>query len=137
LQLGISGSAAVAEVRTAYKKKSLLSHPDRVQGNAAEKQRATEEFQKVADAFYVLSDPGRRASYDSLRATRKETAGSTSGASSSNYFRSFFGNNNEEEDVRPDPEETFGDVFEDMLRPEVQKKVPVCGGPSFEHAFPR
>jgi DnaJ-class molecular chaperone len=102
-----------------------------VQGDAAEKQRATEEFQKVADAFYVLSDSGRRSAYDSLRAERREEARSTSGASSTNYFRSFFGQNGEEE-ARPDPEETFGDVFEDMLRPEVQRRAPVrYGQPPF------
>ncbi|KAJ2781960.1 hypothetical protein H4R18_002561 [Coemansia javaensis] len=54
---------------------------------------ATAEFQALADAYHTLSDPARRAEYD-----RAPRAGARPSA---------------------DADGVFGDVFEDMLRPEV------------------
>jgi hypothetical protein len=83
---------------------------------------------------YVLSDPIRRQSYDQLRASCSST--STSSASSADYYRNFFKSTSnppdhtpfetsENENERPDPEEVFGDVFEDLLKPEVNRHVPI------------
>ncbi|KAG9128469.1 hypothetical protein FRC07_011226 [Ceratobasidium sp. 392] len=129
--LHITPSATTDEIRTAYKKESLRTHPDRL-GNATteEKRQATEKFQAVADAYYVLSDPARRREYDSLFSQRAEYTTADPGASASffNYFASMFGGQSENAAPaggahRPDAEDIFGDVFEDLLRPEVEKRA--------------
>ncbi|KAG8749258.1 hypothetical protein FRC12_013498 [Ceratobasidium sp. 428] len=129
--LHITTTATTDEIRTAYKKESLRTHPDRL-GNATaeEKRQATEKFQAVADAYYVLSDPVRRREYDSLFSQRREYTTTDPGASESffNYFANMFGGKSEDAVPpgaanRPDPEDVFGDVFEDLLRPEVEKRA--------------
>jgi len=61
---------------------ALKTHPDRLpKGHTpAEKKRATEKFQAVADANYVLSDPVRRRDYDNLA---RQRGGFGAGSSSS------------------------------------------------------
>jgi hypothetical protein len=59
--LGVAPSAPVAEVRRAYLALARQHHPDRPGGDAA-------TMRAVNEAWTVLGDPGRRASYDrSLR----------------------------------------------------------------------
>ncbi|KAK7058841.1 hypothetical protein VNI00_001465 [Paramarasmius palmivorus] len=143
--LGISKTATQDEIRQAYKKESLRTHPDRlVNATPTEKQRATERFQAIADAYYVLSDGTRRKEYDSLYASRASNDRSGDPGSSTNFFSQFmgmFGNSagstaggagNDAQ--RPDAEETFANVFEELLRPEVERRAPwwawlgaVCG----------
>ncbi|KAJ6490905.1 DnaJ domain-containing protein [Mycena sanguinolenta] len=52
--LNIWESATEDEVRTAYKKEALRTHPDRF-GSGAKKREARQKFQAVADAYWVLS----------------------------------------------------------------------------------
>ncbi|CAJ1334572.1 unnamed protein product, partial [Effrenium voratum] len=54
--LQVSRSASGAEIRSAYRRGALLTHPDKG-GNP-------EEFKKVVAAFEVLSDQLRRKEYD-------------------------------------------------------------------------
>lgn len=54
--LGISRSADATEIKKAYRKMSLIHHPD--------KGGDPEEFKKVQKAYEVLSDDARRANYD-------------------------------------------------------------------------
>ncbi|KAJ9125846.1 hypothetical protein QFC24_002630 [Naganishia onofrii] len=182
------------QIRQAYKKESLRTHPDRLPGGAtpAQKKAATEKFQAVADAYYVLSDARRRKEYDHLygsRSSQRPSGFGNAGASSNgfpggfsssgnsgrkqntssapgfeddeededeydessqheasgNFFKTFasmFGNaagfgggasqaQGEKEDEqdplhggRPDANGVFGDVFEDMLAPEVANVRP-------------
>ncbi|KAF9531735.1 hypothetical protein CPB83DRAFT_848640 [Crepidotus variabilis] len=65
-ELGITKEATVDEVRKAYKKKALLTHPDRLpQGATAEDKAASEEkFRRVNNAYEVLSDANKRKTYD-------------------------------------------------------------------------
>lgn len=66
--LGVASTSSSDEIRQAYKRESLRSHPDRFpNASAGERQRHTARFQSLADAYYVLSDTSRRAEYDSLR----------------------------------------------------------------------
>ncbi|KAI5897643.1 DnaJ-domain-containing protein [Schizophyllum commune H4-8] len=140
--LNIQKSATADEIRQAYKKESLKTHPDRL-ANATdtERRRATERFQAVADAYYVLSDASRRREYDALYSSRSFDEKTEDPSSSNNFFAQFsnmFGGGSERaapQPERPDAEGTFADVFEELLRPEVQKRVPwwtyvgtVCGG---------
>ncbi|MGY8865474.1 MAG: DnaJ C-terminal domain-containing protein [Methylophagaceae bacterium] len=54
--LGVSKGATAEELKKAYKKKSMLHHPDR--GGD------TEEFKKVAEAYGTLKDPQKKQQYD-------------------------------------------------------------------------
>ncbi|KAI5122564.1 hypothetical protein M0805_004781 [Coniferiporia weirii] len=125
--LGLQQTASQDEVRQAYKRESLKSHPDRlVNSPADQKRRATEKFQAVADAYFVLSDPTRRAEYDSLRSARASSERTDDPASSAGFFANFasmFAGANAGTQ-QPDAEGVFGDVFEDLLRPEVDRIVP-------------
>jgi curved DNA-binding protein CbpA len=94
------------------------THPDRfANGSPAEKQKATEKFQAVADAYYVLSDPARRREYDVLYASR-----SSAGTDSSNFFKfaSMFGNAANgtgaapTTDAHADADGVFADVFDEV-----------------------
>lgn len=117
-----------------------MTHPDRVaQGPGVEirRKQATIEFQAVADAFYTLSDPGRRSSYDRMRGSSSSSSGfgGNAGTGGGGWFGSsakssaapgghdFFSSSDDDE--QPDAEGLFGNVFEDMLRPEVQRTLPL------------
>jgi len=154
--LGVPHSATTEEIRVAYKRESLRTHPDRLpNATSEEKKRATAKFQAVADAYYVLSDPVRRQEYDALLAARSFQDRTSDPSASDNFFSHFAqffssaasggaqrttkpeeGESTPEgkqesqraqafAEGRPDAEGVFGNVFEEMLRPEVEKVVPV------------
>ncbi|KAL7066372.1 DnaJ domain-containing protein [Cryptosporidium serpentis] len=62
--LGVDIKASNEEIRQAYKKLSLLWHPDKNRDRVKE---ATRQFQLISAAYEVLSDPQERAWYDSHR----------------------------------------------------------------------
>jgi len=144
--LNVPKTATTDEIRQAYKKESLRTHPDRLTNvSPAEKKAATERFQTVADAYYVLSDSTRRREYDALYSTRNKREKTNEPDASANFFSSFAsmfggggatGANTQGAPAadRPDAEGVFADVFEELLRPEVQRHAPwwawtgaVCG----------
>lgn len=55
--LGVTHDATEAQLKRAYRLKSLKTHPDKVGGSAA-------AFQLVAEAFETLNDPSQRSMYD-------------------------------------------------------------------------
>ena len=55
--LGISRDAGAADVRRAYRKKALATHPDKTNGESG-------AFLAVGEALRVLSDRGLREAYD-------------------------------------------------------------------------
>ncbi|KAF8167964.1 DnaJ-domain-containing protein [Crassisporium funariophilum] len=137
--LNITKSATQDQVRQAYRKESLKTHPDRlVNATPAETRRATERFQAVADAYYVLSDPKRRQEYDMLYKTRSDRTDEPS--ASSGFFSQFSGmfsgaGANSTNTAQPNADGVFADVFDELLRPEVERHLPiwswfgaVCGG---------
>ncbi|KAG9016650.1 hypothetical protein FRB90_002641 [Tulasnella sp. 427] len=156
--LGIEKTSSTEEIRNAYKRESLRTHPDRL-ANATpeERKRATERFQAIADAYYVLSDPTRRREYDILLSSRPSSNRSSDPSSSSNFFAEFAkffsgaagagggdtagasssktsSASKEQPSAkaqgpgvapdRPNAEFVFTDVFEELLRPEVESRVP-------------
>ncbi|KAI0757137.1 DnaJ domain-containing protein [Daedaleopsis nitida] len=146
--LGVQPNATTEEIRYAYKKESLKTHPDRlVNATPAEKKVATEKFQAVADAYYVLSDGTRRKEYDMLYSTRRPQERTAQPDASSNFFSTFtnmFGGKQGATGAesatgatgadRPDADHVFADVFEELLRPEVDRHAPwwawfgaICG----------
>ena len=58
--LGVGRDASSAEIKKAYRRQALLTHPDKHPGDADAEQR----FLRVTLAFEVLSDVERRARYD-------------------------------------------------------------------------
>jgi len=59
--LGLTPGVGVAEIRRAYRLLALRHHPDRAGPDA------TATFQRIAEAYRVLSDAGLRSSYDAER----------------------------------------------------------------------
>lgn len=74
--LGIHKDAQTDEIRKAYRKRVLETHPDKldVSANDEEKQAAEREFQKVHEAFQTLGDAHKRRRYDALLLTKTDPA---------------------------------------------------------------
>ena len=60
--LGIARAATRTEVATAYKQQALRCHPDK--GSPEQAAERTKRFQRVGEAYAVLSDAEQRAEYD-------------------------------------------------------------------------
>ena len=90
--LEISRDASSAEIKRAYRKLAMKYHPDRNQGD----KEAEEKFKLVNEAYQVLSDENKRATYDRYGHEGLENNG-FSGFSDMNMndlnsiFESFFG----------------------------------------------
>jgi len=59
--LGVPRAASDEEIKKAYRKMAMQWHPDRNPDNKAE---AEEKFKEAAEAYSVLNDTQKRASYD-------------------------------------------------------------------------
>jgi len=63
--LGVSKNASEQEIKSAYRKLAVRYHPDKQAGKSdAEKKEAEELFKQCSEAYEVLSDKDKRASYD-------------------------------------------------------------------------
>jgi DnaJ-class molecular chaperone len=60
--LGVSKNATAAELKSAYRKLALQWHPDRHSGE--KKKEAEAKFKEINQAYEVLSDPQKKATYD-------------------------------------------------------------------------
>jgi len=61
--LGVSPNASSEEIKQAFRKLALETHPDRNPGN----KEAEEKFKRINEAYGVLIDPQKRAQYDLFR----------------------------------------------------------------------
>ncbi|KAG8165440.1 hypothetical protein KVR01_005715 [Diaporthe batatas] len=142
--LEVQESANTQQIRDAYKRAALKTHPDRVPADSPERPTRTRKFQLVNDAYYTLSDPTRRREYDSQRkffgggastsagadpfaepGNASDTgAGAGAGQSAYSWAWNFFtqqaGNQQQQQQAGRAQQEAenaqFGDVFEEMLR---------------------
>lgn len=71
--LGIPRSASQAEIKKAYRKLAIKYHPDK-------NPDGKEQFQKVSEAFSVLSDEDKKRSYDQFGTVDCQPAGPDAGA---------------------------------------------------------
>ncbi|XP_011092119.1 uncharacterized protein LOC105172412 isoform X2 [Sesamum indicum] len=62
--LGIRKDASFSDIRSAYRKLALKWHPDRWAKNPSAAGEAKRRFQKIQEAYSVLSDKGKRSMYD-------------------------------------------------------------------------
>ncbi|RWV95661.1 hypothetical protein GW17_00041697 [Ensete ventricosum] len=64
--LGIHRNASASDIRAAYRRLALKWHPDRwaKEPAAAAAGEAKRRFQRIQEAYSVLSDKGKRAMYD-------------------------------------------------------------------------
>jgi molecular chaperone DnaJ len=97
--LGVSRTAAVEEIKAAYRKAALKWHPDR---NPENKQEAEVKFRESTEAYSILSDPQKRQIYDTYG-----HAGLSGGGAATDFNGSIF----------QDFHDIFGDFFgfEDIL----------------------
>ncbi len=85
--LGISKSADANEIKRAYRKLAKKYHPD--MNKAAD---AEDKFKEVQEAYEVLSDENKRATYDQFGHAGMENAGFNPGFDGfEDIFSSFFG----------------------------------------------
>ncbi|KAH8149044.1 uncharacterized protein LAJ45_07020 [Morchella importuna] len=101
--LSVASTATQQQIREAYKRAALQSHPDRVPHTDPSRPTRTKKFQQVNDAYYTLSDPVRRRNYDATRAYQRANA---------NAFHTPPHPDAHWEDAQ------FSDVFEEMMRDE-------------------
>lgn len=133
--LSIPTTATQQQIRDAYKRAALQSHPDRVPSDSPERPARTKKFQKINDAYYTLSDPTRRKDYDAARMFHfaggsadaadeevpRPSAGGGGGFPWSAFSFPFGGGGSAKKDESERDkfsEEQFGGVFEEMLREE-------------------
>lgn len=62
--LGVSEDSSADEIKKAYKRLAVRYHPDK---NLKDKKEAEEKFKLISEAYYVLSDTGRKEEYDTFR----------------------------------------------------------------------
>ncbi|EFW99760.1 chaperone [Grosmannia clavigera kw1407] len=123
--LEVSDKATAQQIRDAYKRAALKSHPDRVPADSPERKRRTERFQLVNDAYYALSDAGRRQEYDTQRrlyGVRDNGRGGGASWAWDHFPQPATGSDGRQaspEEARQRTEEAqFADVFEEMMREE-------------------
>ncbi|XRX43215.1 MAG: molecular chaperone DnaJ [Buchnera aphidicola (Tetraneura sorini)] len=104
--LGIKKTSSDREIKKAYKRLAIKYHPDRNQGD----KNAETKFKEVKEAYEILIDPKKRASYDQYGHNAFQQ---NSGYNSSGFSSTF--------ETTSDFSDIFGDVFGDIFGNEQQR----------------
>ena len=110
--LGISETSTPEEIKKVYRKLAFKYHPDKNPGN----KEAEAKFKKISGAYYVLSDPRRRAEYDQMRRLGASSAGDFAGAQGFDFeelLKQFSGRRRSGSPAGR--YSVFGDIFEDLF----------------------
>ena len=91
--LGVHKNASDTEIKKAYRKQAMQHHPDKNPDN----HEAVEKFKEATEAYEVLSDPQKRASYDQYGFAGVEGAGMGGGYNARDFS------------------DIFGDIFGDFF----------------------
>ena len=84
--LGVSKNASESEIQKAYRKLARKYHPDlHADAEQRERDRAKQQFQKVQQAYDVLSDPKKRGMYDQMGPGFEQMGGSPFGGGGSPF----------------------------------------------------
>ncbi len=102
--LGVSKSAALAEIKSAYRKLALQWHPDR--NKAA---NANEKFKEINEAYSVLSDPKKKEQYDQFGHTPFQPGAGQGFGGQQGPFQYYYSTGGGEEFI--DPFEIFEQFF--------------------------
>merc|ERR1740124_1347583 len=94
-RIGVEAEATTKEIKTAYRKMSVIHHPDKNGGGEA----AIMKFREITEAYEILSDPEKRVLYDhtGIAAARKGLQAQEEGGSP---FDMFFGGGGRQESKR-------------------------------------
>ena len=72
--LGVDDSATSPQIRTAYRQRSVLIHPDRfINATAEDMDMINAAFNRLGDAYEVLSDDELRQEFDEMAETARMT----------------------------------------------------------------
>ena len=100
--LGVARTATQDEIKKAYRKLAMQSHPDKNPGD----KKAEEKFKEFSEAYETLSDEKKRQTYDQY---------GYAGAGGANPFGGF-GGGSRGQGAGQDPfQDIFGDVFGDIF----------------------
>ncbi|KAL2123050.1 hypothetical protein VTJ04DRAFT_3505 [Mycothermus thermophilus] len=110
--LEVSETASTKQIREAYKRAALKTHPDRLPQNHPDRASRTRRFQLVNDAYFVLADPARRREYDyhRRRFTPSSSGASTPSSSSSSRKKSDAASGGTMPGTFPSAEEAFAEA---------------------------
>lgn len=88
--LNVKRGASEAEIKKKFKKQAIKFHPDK---NKDDPEGAKQKFQKIANAYEVLSDPKKRQIYDEYgeEGLKNEGQGGGPGPDMDDIFNQFFG----------------------------------------------
>ncbi|GFQ77717.1 dnaJ homolog subfamily C member 9 [Trichonephila clavata] len=89
--LYVEKTATATQLKQAYRKASLLTHPDKV--DESQREEATRKFQILAKVHFILSDAEKRQVYDETGIVDDENDCSVDDSSPEfwqNYFRNLF-----------------------------------------------
>ncbi len=92
--LGVSKSASAAEIKKAYRRLAMKHHPDRNKGDDS----AEAKFKEAKEAYEVLKDDEKRATYDQFGHDGLKAGPGGPGGFSAEGFSDIFG-------------DVFGDIF--------------------------
>ena len=87
-ELNISPTADDNQIKKAYRKLSMKWHPDKNQDNIEE---ATSKFQKISEAYSILSNKEKRSMYDQVGIDMLKNGGEGPSIDPSTIFEQFFG----------------------------------------------
>lgn len=93
--LGVTSSASQDEIKKAFRKLAMKYHPDKNPGD----KKAEDKFKEIGKAYEVLSDSGKRKTYDQYGEAAFQGGGQGGGQGFEDIFRGFGGQGGGFEDI--------------------------------------